>query len=92
MINKYRKLPVVIEAAQWDGSSETYITIRDWSMAGVAGNRPIKLSADGSMTIETLEGVMQANLNDFIIRGVNGEFYPCKPDIFRKTYEIVEDE
>ena len=40
--------------------------------------------------IKTLEGVMTANIGDFIIKGVNGEFYPCKPDIFEKTYEIVE--
>jgi hypothetical protein len=41
--------------------------------------------------IHTLEGVMKANMGDFIIKGINGEFYPCKSDIFEKTYEKVED-
>lgn len=41
--------------------------------------------------IETLEGVMDASIGDWIIKGVNGEFYPCKPDIFEKTYEAVEE-
>lgn len=44
-----------------------------------------------TMTIETLEGAMIANIGDYIIKGVNGEFYPCKPDIFEKTYEFVEN-
>lgn len=43
-----------------------------------------------SLTINTLEGDMQANVGDYIIKGVNGEFYPCKPDIFEKTYDKVE--
>lgn len=46
--------------------------------------------ADGALMIRTLEGDMKASFGDFIIRGVNGEFYPCKPDIFAKTYEAVD--
>lgn len=42
------------------------------------------------LSIETLEGTMRADINDYIIKGVNGEFYPCKPDIFEKTYEKVK--
>ena len=45
-----------------------------------------------SIGIKTLEGTMIASVNDFIIKGVNGEFYPCKPDIFEKTYEAVDNE
>lgn len=44
------------------------------------------------LKIETLEGIMKASVGDYIIKGVNGEFYPCKPDIFEKTYERVTDE
>lgn len=43
------------------------------------------------LIIKTLEGEMFANFNDYIIKGVNGEFYPCKPDIFKKTYDIIEE-
>ena len=55
--------------------------------------KPIVVEAyrtDKEMDIKTLEGVMHANIGDFIITGVNGEIYPCKPDIFEKTYEKVE--
>lgn len=44
-----------------------------------------------TMTIEILEGTMTANVGDYIIKGVNGEFYPCKPDIFEKIYELIEN-
>lgn len=59
-----------------------------------ARKKPVVVEAyitDKSMDIHTLEGVMQANVGDYIITGVNGEQYPCKPDIFKKTYEIIEE-
>lgn len=83
---KYRKKPVVIDAWQFDGS---------WSSA-----RPIIQqhnsmswtdSDGGQIAIETLEGEMTASAGDWIIKGVKGEFYPCKPDIFAATYEAVDD-
>lgn len=83
-MNKYRKRPVVIEAVQWTGDNTAEIanfTNAEWSR-----------NHNGNTTLEipTLEGVMTASKGDFIIKGVNGEFYPCKPDIFEKTYELVE--
>ena len=80
---KYRKKPVVIEAIKWDGGDAL-------SIAQFTGNDNITHKG-GNLFIETLEGTMQANKGDFIIKGVKGEFYPCKPDIFEKTYEKVEE-
>ena len=83
---KYRKKPVEIEAVQWTGDNATEIA--EFSKTG---NRYIEVDeANKFVKIETLEGVMTASLNDFIIKGVQGELYPCKPDIFEQTYERVE--
>jgi hypothetical protein len=85
---KFRKKPVVIKAVQWDGSSHTANTFigedygKDWSYAG---------QGDSAIIIPTLEGVHRGELGDWIIRGVKGEFYFCKPDIFEATYEKVEE-
>lgn len=81
-IKTYRKKPVEIKAAQWvDGNG---FIIADW-----CGGRIEKAldPADTKIVIPTLEGHITASHGDYIIRGVNGEFYPCKPDIFAKTYE-----
>ena len=87
---KYRKKPVVIEAMQLPPSDEDATEElmnfleqmdREWSS-----------ERDGSLIIHTLEGDHLAMPGDFIIKGVAGEYYPCKPDIFEKTYEAVEDE
>ena len=79
---KYRKKPVVIEAVRYmiDDS------LPDWFMDRVSNNTII-LHEDGTCHIKTLEGTMKSEYGDYIIRGVNGEVYPCKPDIFQKTYE-----
>lgn len=82
---KYRKRPVVIEAMQYHGD-ENFNLVRMF----VGDNRPIHQLGDSVIGIETLEGVMQANPGDWIIRGVKGECYPCKPDIFEMTYELAE--
>jgi hypothetical protein len=81
---QYRKKPVVIEAFQFRNGEQ------DGSVAAdvVAGN--VRYPEDGSMLIRTLEGEMRADPGDWIIRGVQGELYPCKPDIFAKTYEAVD--
>lgn len=77
----FKKKPVVIEAIQ--------LTLRtiDEVEAFVGGDANV--APQGGLTIATLEGAMHASLGDWIIKGVNGEFYPCKPDIFAKTYELV---
>jgi hypothetical protein len=89
---RYRKLPVEIEAVL---NSGTWKPIIDWLDSIGAGRvpfghrPPITRNDDGSLNIETLEGVMRADVGDFVIRGVHGELYPCKPDIFDATYEAV---
>lgn len=77
----FRKKPVVIEAAQWTGGNA--VSLLDW--IGDAAKQ------EGAvLVIHTLEGDHEASLGDWIIKGVKGEFYPCKPDIFAATYEEVE--
>lgn len=88
-MTKYRKRPVVIEAVQWNGTN-TLIT--ETFMKGSGATIDFSQSKIGIIQIPTLEGVMSAQPGDWIIKGVNGEFYPCKPDIFIKTYEVVEDD
>jgi hypothetical protein len=92
---KYRKKPVEIEAWQWDGTAETATPIIDWALGngvtisyycpdGYACRRDTHV-----LLVQTLEGAMSALPGDWIIRGVKGEFYPCKPDIFAATYDAV---
>ena len=95
---KFRKKPVVVEAIQWTGSNleeirnfvgsdliEEYVEFFDIK-------RTLnKMLVD--IAIDTLEGTMRVDYGDYIIKGVQGEFYPCKPDIFEQTYEeVIEDE
>lgn len=83
---KYRKKPIVIEAMLWKGTRGSFVSIVTFM-----GNKNIGVSRDFKLLdIKTLEGNMLANIGDYIIKGVKGEFYPCKPDIFEKTYELVE--
>lgn len=85
---KYIKRPVVIEAWQfskWNYKQGVPLFLR---------NTDVKLWSRGEVIegeITTLEGKMHVSENDYIIKGVNGEFYPCKPDVFEKTYELVEE-
>lgn len=83
MIKKYRKKPVVIEAIQFTGTN-----IRDCAEF-LGKSYKEGHSESNEIVIHTLEGDMTASEGDYIIKGVNGEFYPCKPDIFQKTYEEV---
>ena len=85
MVKRYRKLPVVIEAIQL--GEDNFEALGEF----VGAVAVPALLADGStgLYIHTLEGDMLANLGDYIIKGVKGEFYPCKPDIFEATYEEV---
>ena len=79
---KYTKKPVTIEAVQWTGKN--YDEMRHFLPCGVR-----RFDVDG-LHINTLEGDMRAAPGDYIIKGVKGEFYPCKPDIFKQTYSPVE--
>lgn len=78
---KYRKKPVIVEAVQYKGNNVNEI---------VEFTGKHNIDYGDRLKIKTLEGDMIANINDYIIRGVSGEFYPCKPDIFEQTYEVVE--
>lgn len=87
---KYRKKPVVIEAVQWTG--ENFEEIQKM-LINADENRvimPHPNEDDDSLLIVTLEGEMRADKGDYIIKGIQGEFYPCKPEIFAQTYEKVE--
>ncbi len=85
---KFRKKPVTIEAVRWDGTVESVKKIRALNPDGRDINTST-LHDTPYLEIKTLEGVMRANLGDYIIQGVKGEIYPCKPDIFEATYEAV---
>ena len=80
---KFRKKPVVIDAVLWTGENESEI-------CDFMGHKGYQFSNPDGLHILTLEGTHHASIGDFIIKGVNGEFYPCKPEIFAKTYDIVE--
>lgn len=82
---RFRKKPVVIEAEQFtdENKNRCWNFVRCNCSAEFEDGKPV-------LKIQTLEGVMVARLGDWIIKGVKGEFYPCKPDIFEKTYEPAE--
>ncbi len=82
---KYMKKPVIIEAVQWTGDN------REEMEKFITHTILAKKNKEGELAIGTLEGVMTASKGDFIIRGVHGEYYPCKPDIFEETYEKVSE-
>jgi len=91
-MEKYRKKPVEIEAVQLDGTHTTANDILDWILEnGGNANRMYNSVAGYGIQIDTLEGLMTGNPGDYVIRGVQGEFYPCKPDIFELTYDKVTD-
>ncbi len=81
----YRKKPIIIEAIQWTGDNE--VEIKEFCPDAIINH----MSEHGiNILIPTLEGTHFATPGCFIIKGVNGEFYPCQEDIFRKTYEEVK--
>lgn len=93
---KFRKKPVVIDAVQWTGDNVE--EIRNFTNGKIKYEEHIGGSADGNgypqmyarLTIPTLEGDHLALIGDWIIKGIKGEFYPCKKDIFEATYEQVK--
>jgi hypothetical protein len=82
-MSKFRKKPVVIEAVVWTGENINEVM-------GFLGWRNADYDGKDGLRIRTLEGTRHASIGDFIIKGVKGEFSPCKPDIFEATYEPVE--
>lgn len=99
-VKKYRKKPVVIEAMEvtYESAMDVFRWIEQNSQGAFdfAGTERPEIGvgidpADGRMVIATLEGDMHVSLGDYVIRGVQGEFYPCKPDIFRATYDAVNE-
>ncbi len=89
---KYRKKPVIIDAIQWDGTYSGTLRIEELFKGLVTQAKNYHLIDDTCCywKIGTLEGGHFVSPGDFIIKGIAGEFYPCKPDIFEKTYENVE--
>lgn len=92
-MSKWRKKPVVIEAIKWDGENLREIidfTGLHQSAQKWTWEEYVDVVRRDGLKIFTLEGKMMASVGDYIIKGVNGEFYPCKPDIFHATYEEVK--
>lgn len=105
---KFRKKPVVIEAMHLSGSTAQHHAVYQWverhtlgsfePLAVIEGREPYPASGvsidprDGRLIISTLEGLHWADPGDWIIRGVAGEFYPCKPEVFEATYEVVHSD
>lgn len=85
MVQLFKKKPVVIRAIQWTGENREDIRM-------FMNTQAFLILEEKTLIIPTLEGDMEASLGDYIIQGVKGEFYPCKPDIFEMTYEAVIDE
>jgi len=85
-MKKFRKKPVVIEAVQYDPPTNCR-EIAAWTCSDHGGD----CTPESPFAIPTLEGVMEASPGDWIIKGEQGEFFPCKPDIFAATYEPAED-
>lgn len=78
---KFKKKPIIIDAIQWNDN---------WSDLNEIGKYSSFKIENGQLTILTLEGEMKCSIGDWIIRGIKGELYPCKPDIFEKIYEAAE--
>lgn len=83
MIKSYRKRPIIVEALQYTGENALAL----WEFAGKS---LIRGYASSQPIIKTLEGNLTVSVGDYVIKGVLGEFYPCKPKIFEETYEEVE--
>ena len=92
MVLKARKKPVIVEYVQWTGANVNEIISFCGSAAhDIYQNNLANMPVEYSLIIKTLEGNMRAEPGDYIIKGAHGEFYPCKPDIFKETYEIINN-
>lgn len=90
MPQRFRKKPVVIEAVQFTGTNHSADEVMQFVAAGEVQCSGSTEPGNEHVLIPTLEGEMRASVGDWIIKGVQGEFYPCKPDIFAATYEPEE--
>lgn len=88
---KFRKKPVVIEAARVGKGLGFIDPPTEWIKAALRAGTLIEVPNSKAWDIKTLEGTMRAEPGDWIIQGVKGELYPCKPDIFAETYEPAEE-
>ncbi len=93
---KYKKKPVVIEVIQWTGENKYEVEKFAGDKTSLSVNSIYRpqghLPEDYILYINTLEGTMKAEIGDYIIKGIKGEFYPCRKDIFEETYEKLEEE
>jgi len=92
-MKKYVKKPIVVEAMKFEGDMRSYHAIVSWVKES-GFNQDYEVMCNfgrGGIALPTLEGDMTANVGDWIIKGVKGEFYPCKPDIFEATYTELTD-
>ena len=88
-IEKFRKKPIIIEAIQWNGPENHAVDIlQSWGCP--VGPDTYWDEPEQVLHIPTLEGMMRCVVGDWIIKGIKGEFYPCKPDIFTMTYELID--
>lgn len=87
---RYRKKPVTVDAMQYTGGLHAADRVIAWAISLGAGPDMRYVRLGNTIDIKTPEGTMCADPGDWVIRGVKGEFYPCKPDIFAETYEVVE--
>lgn len=95
---RFRKKPVEVEAMQWDGTLESIRVICDWTNrdrsedpnVDYLTNADAGFTAPFNVLVHTLEGAMQVKPGDWVVQGIKGEFYPCKPDIFALTYEALD--
>lgn len=90
----YRKKPVIVEARKYTGDDWNIINLCEWMGLDHKSQddaKDIRLTYDNKLPIKTLEGIMMASIGDYIIKGVKNEFYPCKPDIFEETYELLDE-
>jgi len=94
-VPKYRKKPVVVEAVKLEDEYQSIYDAVEFlfnigmETSVIGANATVKMvKDDGGIFIQTLEGTMKAEFGDYIIKGIKGEFYPCKPDIFERTYQL----
>lgn len=85
VMQTYKTKPVEIQAVEWNGDNDVFLFLQKWS------NGIIYRETRNVLRINTLEGVMEGMIGDYIIKGLRGEFYPCKPDVFEQKYEAVGD-
>lgn len=91
-MTKFKSKPVVIEAVQFDGTLNSAVEIIKWSgdKCGME-QRHTRKTHQVVLVIKTLEGTMRAQKGDWVIKGLLGEFYPCKPDVFERRWERLEE-